>query len=58
MQAYITQMQNNIETATRPPRRQKRNPNQLKYCHTHGAFNHESPECRSKAEGHKDEATF
>ena len=43
---------------TNDPRRKKRNPNQLRYCHTHGACNHDSPDCRSKAEGHKDEATF
>ena len=48
--------------ATRPRRNQTlpngRNPNQQKYCHTHGACNHASPECYSTAEGHKDEATF
>ena len=36
----------------------KRKWNQMKYCWTHGACNHMSPECRSKADGHKDSATF
>ena len=58
MQVLMLQMQNNNEPNNRPSRRKKRNPNQLKYCHTHGACNHDSPDCRSKAEGHKDEATF
>ena len=30
----------------------------MKYCHTHGACNHLSYKCRSKAEGHKDKAPF
>ena len=29
-----------------------------KYCWTHGGCNHYGPDCESKAEGHKDEATF
>ena len=57
MQALMTQMNNNNEGSNRK-RKKKRNPNQLKYCHTHGTCNHDSPECRSKAEGHEDEATF
>ena len=32
--------------------------NQMKYCWTHGACNHWSPDCRTKADGHKDSATF
>ena len=32
--------------------------NQQKYCWTHGACNHWSPECCTKAEGHKDSANF
>ena len=28
------------------------------YCWTHGGCNHESAQCRRKAQGHKDEATF
>jgi len=32
--------------------------NQQKYCWTHGACNHWSPECRTKADGHKDSANF
>ena len=74
MQKMMLQMQQNMLTCqpaattgnsrSRPPRpaRQQhptgRNPNQQKYCHTHGACNHNSPDCLSKAEGHKDEATF
>ena len=33
------------------------NPNQCKYCWTHGWCNHFGKDCRSKADGHKDEAT-
>ena len=36
---------------------QPRNPNQCKYCWTHGWCNHFGRDCCSKAEGHKDEAT-
>ena len=57
MQVLMTQMNNNNDGANRKHKK-KRNPNQLKYCHIHGACNHESPECRSKAEGHKDKAMF
>ena len=32
--------------------------NQQKYCWTHVACNHNSPECRTKADGHQDSATF
>lgn len=32
--------------------------NTSKYCWTHGACNHHGRECRHKAEGHQDEATF
>ena len=36
----------------------KRKLNQMKYCWTHGACNHMSPECRSKADGYQVLATF
>ena len=36
----------------------KRKWNQQKYCWTHGACNHNSQECRTKADGHQDSATF
>ena len=58
MQALIVQVHNNNEATSKGPRHEIRNPNQLKYCHTHGVCNHDSPNCHSKAEGHKDEATF
>lgn len=35
-----------------------RNANQTKYCHTHGACNHHSADCRSKGPNHQDAATF
>ena len=35
-----------------------RNPNQSKYCWTHGRCSHTGQECRVKADGHKDEATI
>ena len=41
---------------TNRPRRRKRN--QQKYCWTHGACNHWGRDCRTKAEGHDDTATF
>ena len=34
-----------------------RNPNQCKYCWTHGLCNHFSCDCRTKADGHQDGAT-
>ena len=33
------------------------NPNQCKYCWTHGWCNHYGRDCRSKADGHQDAAT-
>ena len=38
--------------------KEKRKWNQMKFCWTHGACNHWSPECRTKAEGHQNSATF
>ena len=35
----------------------KRNPNQSKYCWTHGMCNHHGADCRTPAEGHKKDAT-
>ena len=32
--------------------------NTSKYCWTHGAWNHHSADCKNKAEGHQDQATF
>ena len=54
-QPHATQSRN-----SRAPQSQHnyRNPNQQKYCHTHGACNHHSRDCRSKADGHNDDATF
>ena len=45
-------------TPTSTNQRTTRKWNQQKYCWTHGACNHWSPECRSKADGHKDSANF
>ena len=42
----------NQRQSTRP-----RNPNQFKYCWMHGLCNHLGRDCRSKADGHQDEAT-
>ena len=38
--------------------KKKRNPNQRKYCWTHGLCSHSGADCRSPAEGHKAEATL
>ena len=66
MQTMITQvcqLVNNSNPAPSRPRQGqnrsgRRNPNQCKYCWTHGLCNHLGIECRSKAEGHKDTATL
>ena len=42
----------------RQPTTQSRNPNQCKYCWTHGWCNHFGRDCRSKAEDHRDEVTI
>ena len=71
MKSMMTQMQNlqaNAVTApTHSSRRQYRrsrnsqqnisNPNQCKYCWTHGWCNHYGRDCRTKADGHQDAAT-
>ena len=44
--------------AQQPPRRNKRNPNQSKYCWTHGLCSHTGAECRTPAEGHITNATL
>ena len=53
--ASNTQSRRNNHTSTRS--NNTFNPNQQKYCWTHGFCNHHSPDCRSKADGHRDEAT-
>ena len=69
LQAMMKQMQCmpiNPATNTRTFRRGRRNqhsatvprnPNQCRYCWTHGLCSHFGRNCRSKAEGHQDEAT-
>ena len=39
-------------------RSSRRNPNLTKYCWTHGLCSHSSNECRTKADGHKNNATL
>ena len=71
MKSMMTQMQslqaNVITDDMHPSRRQYRrsqnsqsnrgNPNQCKYCWTHGWCNHYGRDCRTKADGHQDAAT-
>ena len=40
------------------PQKKKRKRLLTKYCHTHGLCNHDSPDCHTPAEGHKNEATL
>ena len=40
------------------PKKQKRQRNLTKYCHTHGLCNHTSPKCRTPTEGHKNKTTL
>ena len=66
MQQMMTQMKNlqcqpvntNQSTTNRRRSNNPRNPNQRFYCWRHGACNHKSRDCRDKAEGHQDDATF
>ena len=55
MTALIAKM-NTGNNQYRPGKKRKRTVS--KYCWTHGACAHSSRECRSKATGHKDDATF
>ena len=48
------QIQNNSNQTQDPPRRRRGQ----KYCWTHGACNHNSSDCKSKAQNHIDTATF
>ena len=68
LQSMMTQLQcmpaNNSNGNFRRGRRSRqpqhgptRNPNQCKYCWTHGLCSHFGRDCRSKAEDHQDEAT-
>ena len=50
-------MYNPLRTFQRQSSTRARNPNQCKYCWTHGWYNHFRGDCRSKAEGHRNEAT-
>ena len=61
IQAQLAVLQNalaslNTGNTTRNSRTRARN--RTKYCWTHGACGHGSSECRNKAEGHQDTATF
>ena len=53
-------LQQNMEMISnnKPKKSRKRNPFLTKYCHTHGLCKHDSPDCRTPAEGHKNEATL
>jgi len=67
LQTMMNQMQgmssNNNPTSTRRGGRARHqnssttNPNQCKYCWTHGLCNHYGRDCRTKADGHQDNAT-
>ena len=46
-----------FQRSSRQPTHQPRNPNQSKYCWTHGWCSHFGRDCRSKSDGHRDEAT-
>lgn len=54
----MKQMMEMMKQQNNKPRRQNRRKNLTKYCHTHGLCNHNSAECRTPADGHKNEATL
>ena len=56
MQKMMEQMTNMTNNTNNNNGKKKRTTN--KYCWTHGACAHSSKDCRSKADGHQDEATF
>ena len=60
MQQLMMQQLAMVQQTDSTPSSLKNKPkwNQQKYCWTHGACNHNSPECRTKADGHQDSATF
>ena len=56
----MQQMLENMHTmhkTNNTPRKKKKNPNQNKYCWTHGLCSHDGTECRNPADGHVAEAT-
>ena len=57
MMQQIAMSQQTDSTST-SSHKNKRKWNQQKYCWTHGACNHNSPDCRTKADRHQDSATF
>ena len=65
MQSMMTQMSQMTTANSTPSSKRKqnsraqqpRNQYQSKYCWTHGLCHHLGKDCRTKAEGHKDEAT-
>ena len=54
MQKMMEMMQQNAIGKKKPRKRQVL----TKYCHTYGLCNHTSPECRTPAEGHQNDATL
>ena len=60
--SQMTAPSSNTRNSTRRSRnaraQQPRNQYQSKYCWTHGLCHHTSNDCRSKADGHKDDATI
>lgn len=62
MQKQIQDLQNNQQISSGDDGRKKRQPKQRvdtsEYCWTHGAWGHKGKDCRRKATGHKDKATF
>ena len=55
MMETMKSMQGNSSGGTK---KSKRNPNQSKYCWTHGLCSHNSAQCRTPADGHMVNATF
>ena len=54
----MKKMMDMMNTNNKPKKSRRRNPYLTKYCHTHGLCNHNSPDCHTPAEGHKNEATL
>ena len=48
----------NPNNTTKKTRKKRPRTDVSKYCWTHGAWNHDSADCKFKAEGHQDKATF
>ena len=58
MMKKMVEMVKMMQAQNKPRKNKRRTTNLTKYCHTRSLCNHDSPDCCTPAEGHKNEATL